>query len=368
MLNKLQSTGERIIVFASVVWFGLFLAMAGCGRDGGTDTDGKIVVRNPQKSTSTSTPVPIADVTDVLSTAAHEVAVPVPETPRVVAYQDAEKAYLDRRYADAVELFSFYTESKTENPWGFYMLGLSEWKAGELEDATQAFTRALELDPNHVKSHLNLSRVLLDLRRPLEALEQIKEAVALDPESSVAYRLRGRGYHEIGQKPQAVDAYRRAIQIDSEDVWSMNNLGLILIEEQRYCEAVLPLARAVELKSDNTLFLNNLGMALEHMGHFRAAEEAYESAADINPFNEKVIANLNRVASVLEDPSLEPVDLATLAQHFVDEMATWNQTHVSDDAVETTGAVIAQEESASIEPETVVVSSEADSTGGEKEE
>jgi TolA-binding protein len=56
-----------------------------------------------------------------------------PEPPLEVTYEMAESAFLEGRYEEAERLFTGYTDRRPENPWGYYMLGLSAWKAGELE-------------------------------------------------------------------------------------------------------------------------------------------------------------------------------------------------------------------------------------------
>jgi tetratricopeptide (TPR) repeat protein len=250
---------------------------------------------------------------------------PEPEIPVEVSYEESERAFLDGRYADAVDLFTRYTDRRSTNPWGFYMLGLSAWKAADTDAAERAFDRALELDPKHVKSWLNLARVRLDTGRPEEALQAIDEALAIDSESNVALRLQGRAYHNLGQIEEAIDSYRRAILRDAGDAWSMNNMGLILIEQGRFDEALPPLARAVDLQEGRAIFLNNLGIALENTGHFRAAEEAYKAAVAVDGTHEKAFANLARVEVVEEDPGTDPVDLGELAQTFIDEVEGWRE-------------------------------------------
>ncbi|MCK5405967.1 MAG: hypothetical protein KAJ37_00875, partial [Candidatus Krumholzibacteria bacterium] len=88
---------------------------------------------------------------------------------------------------------------------------------------------------------------------------------------------------------------------------------------------------------------NNLGMALESTGHFRAASEAYEAALSLDGSYEKASANFARVDLVLEDPVLEPADLAAVAQRFVDEMDSGNAVTIAseqtDFAVPQTDAV-----------------------------
>ena len=95
-----------------------------------------------------------------------------------VTFELADSAYRGRRYDDATVLFKTYTESRPNNAWGFYMLGLSAWKSGDREQAESAFVQALTLDSTHVKSHLNLSRVLLESGQPDSALVHIEAAIA----------------------------------------------------------------------------------------------------------------------------------------------------------------------------------------------
>jgi tetratricopeptide (TPR) repeat protein len=120
-----------------------------------------------------------------------------------------------------------------------------------LEDRTRkcrtAFGRALELDRTHVKSHLNLARVLLEQGRPLEALDRLDTALTFDSTSNVVHRLRGLALADLGHTEEAANEYRRAIVLDDTDVWAMNNLGLLYLRQGWYEEALPPLARAVDL-------------------------------------------------------------------------------------------------------------------------
>ena len=240
---------------------------------------------------------------DTVETTPVEVAAtePEPNLTRQVSYEDAETAFKERRYEEAVDLFTRYTERKTENPWGYYMLGLSARMTRDYDIAERAFERALELDPQHVKSLLNLSRVLLVTDRADIALGKIDGALSIDAESTDAYRLRGRALRQLGRKNDAVRAYQHAIVLDDHDVWSMNNMALMLIEEGRFDDALPALSRAVEIE-DHPVFFNNLGMALEGTGRFRAAEEAYRAAVTLDGVYVNASANLARVELVLEDP------------------------------------------------------------------
>lgn len=327
MWNILTNLGRAVVaIIAGIAMLILPAVIVSCGDDDSKGTESQFVVRNPQQSrpTPVTTPPP---VTDTVTEATHEEidVAAVPETPEEVTFDIAKAAFDERDYSRAMELFTRYTEQKSENPWGYYMLGLSAWQSDENDIAEKAFRHALELDSVHVKSKLNLSRVLLDTERPNEALVEVDEALAIGPKTGEMYRLQGRAFRLVGMKDEAVRSYRKSLEIDNEDVWSMNNLGLLYIEEGLFDKALPPLARAVELESGVAIFLNNLGMALEGTGHFRAAEEAYRSAISVDASYAHASDNLARIEGVLEDPGLEPIDLEVVAKSFVDEIEGWSQ-------------------------------------------
>jgi len=244
-------------------------------------------------------------------------------------YEEAESTFSARRYGEATEMFASYVTRRPGNPWGHYMLGLSAWKAGQLPRARESFERAIELDPRHVKSLLNLSRVLLELNEPREASTRVTAALELDSTSAETHRLMGRVQSALGEREAAIESYRSALAIDAHDVWAMNNMGLVLIQLGRFEEALRPLARAVQLDSTVAVFQNNFGMALERTGHFVAAAEAYRSAVSIDPGYAKASASLTRIGDRKDDALAQPIDIALLADDFVREVETWKAGRVA---------------------------------------
>jgi superkiller protein 3 len=257
------------------------------------------------------------------ASAPHAKAVAVPTSGKVatksngpVSFADADAAYRAKNYSEATRLFDAYTEGRPNNAWGHFMLGLSAWKAGDLMKAEGAFDEALKIDPNHVKSLLNMSRVLIEQRRFDEALVRLTHAADVDPGSVDVQRLLGRIYAAEHKTDEAVNAYRRAIALDAQDAWSMNNLGLLFLEQDRPEEALPLLCRAVQLRKDEAAFHNNLGMALEHTGRFLAAADAYRNALSADAGYGKAKQNLARVEAVKTGPE-EPFDLeATASSEF----------------------------------------------------
>jgi len=225
----------------------------------------------------------------------------LPTTPKPTlssSFADGEAAFHAKKYGDAVAIFEAYTERKPANGWGHYMLGLSAWKNGDFEKSEKAFAKALDIDPEHVKSLLNSARLFIDQKRPDDAVERLTRASGIDPESAEVQRLLARTYREQGKTDEAIDAYRRAIELNENDVWSLNNLGLLFIETKRADEALPLLQRAVELRQRVAEFHNNLGMALELTGSMGAAAEAYGDALLVDSRYEKAKKNLARLEAL----------------------------------------------------------------------
>jgi len=259
------------------------------------------------------------------------------DPPRVVTYAMAEQTYFDGDYAAAAAQFDAYTADHDQNAWGFYMLGLSEWKAGDLDASEEAFIAALELKPDHVKSLVNYSRVLLALERPAAARDQVELALQSTPENVDANRMSSRiSYHE-GRLDEAADGYLKVLQIKADDVWSLNNLGLIRIEQERFAEALPPLAKAAQLTTQVACIQNNLGVALERTGHYGAAVQAFETALAIDGDYAKADESLDRVSDLTEAADLAAVDLIALAAGFSADPAVATADTAGDEVMDVPG-------------------------------
>jgi Tfp pilus assembly protein PilF len=246
--------------------------------------------------------------------------------PLVVTFASAQTAYTQRKYGEAQQSFGVYVERHPDNPFGYYMLGLSAWKNGDLDGAQDALEQSLALDSTNVKTLLNLGRVLLDQGHPDDALVRIDAAVALDSGSAEVERMRGRVQSALGHRDSAETSYRLALSIDPGDSWSMNNLGLLLIEAGHYEEALMPLARAVALRPDAPAFANNLGVALERTGHAGSAATAYRSALAADSTYVKAQTSLARVDGKTDET---PIDVAQLAAQFNDSLQTSSPVRMS---------------------------------------
>jgi tetratricopeptide (TPR) repeat protein len=103
-----------------------------------------------------------------------------------------------------------------------------ELELTSLDKAKDAYERALELDPKHVDSHVNLGRIEHEEGAPAAAEQHYRTATTLDPENDVAWFNLGVALEDLGRLTEAMEAYRRALQLDPENADAHFNLSGIL--------------------------------------------------------------------------------------------------------------------------------------------
>src|SRR5262245_43652869 len=128
------------------------LAAVGCSKSDETS--------QPKASSEYSAKATPVSMTNESSVAGDKGLNVTPKITGPVSFADGETAYKVGKFGEATQIFELYTVQKPENAWGHFMLGLSASKSGDPAKAEKAFDEALRIDPNHVKSLVNLSRVL----------------------------------------------------------------------------------------------------------------------------------------------------------------------------------------------------------------
>jgi tetratricopeptide (TPR) repeat protein len=96
----------------------------------------------------------------------------------------------------------------------WYELGL-ELEAVDLEEARDAYRRALELDAHHADSHVNLGRLLHEQGLVEEAERHYRAALREDPEHATAAFDLGIALEDLDRPADAIEAYRIALATDA---------------------------------------------------------------------------------------------------------------------------------------------------------
>ena len=137
-------------------------------------------------------------------------------------------------------------EPLTAEQW--YSLGV-DLESAAPEDARDAYTRAVALDPRHASARVNLGRCLQEDGHPELAITEYRAALASQPRHPTAAFNLGTALEELGRRAEAIEAYRRALKADGEFADAHFNLARLYEQAGRRAAALRHL-KAYKLLSE----------------------------------------------------------------------------------------------------------------------
>lgn len=108
-----------------------------------------------------------------------------------------------------------------------YGAALATMRLGDYPVAIKEFTAFIERYPGLAGPYANLGILYHKMNRPEEAEQALSRAVALNPNNAVAQNRLGMVYREMGRFNDALAAYNRAIAADEKYADPYLNLGIL---------------------------------------------------------------------------------------------------------------------------------------------
>jgi tetratricopeptide (TPR) repeat protein len=103
-------------------------------------------------------------------------------------------------------------------------MGNALQEQGKLEEATEAFDKALSIKPDYADAHYNRGNALKDQGKLEEAIEAYNKATALKPDYAEAYSNMGITLKDQGKLEEAIEAYNKAISLKPDYVTPWQNI------------------------------------------------------------------------------------------------------------------------------------------------
>jgi tetratricopeptide (TPR) repeat protein len=100
-----------------------------------------------------------------------------------------------------------------------------ELEMSSLQEARDAYERALRVNPRHADAHVNLGRLLHEAGGPSDAEDHYRAAIAADPEHETAAFNLGVALEDLGRIEDAVRAYSLALDLDPDNADAHYNLA-----------------------------------------------------------------------------------------------------------------------------------------------
>jgi tetratricopeptide (TPR) repeat protein len=100
----------------------------------------------------------------------------------------------------------------------YYERAFTFAQAGNIEEAINLYTLAVEKDPEFIDAYYNRGVMHFFLREYREAIEDLNRVIEKRPDHAMAYASRGSVYDKIGDGQKALSDYRKAAQLGDKDV------------------------------------------------------------------------------------------------------------------------------------------------------
>ena len=185
-------------------------------------------------------------------------------------------------------------------------------------EARQAYTLAIEKNPEYVSPYLTLAKVLASEKNYDQAVNVYLDLIAKRPDLESPHSLLGTLYEQQEKMDLAEIQYVKALEINPDYIPAVNNLAYLYAEQNRELNKALDLARkakklmgsqpaimdtlgwvyykkqlydsaaaefagCIEKDPNNPIFHYHLGLAYNQLGKANPAKESLLKALDLQP-------------------------------------------------------------------------------------
>ncbi|MCS7336621.1 MAG: tetratricopeptide repeat protein [Verrucomicrobiae bacterium] len=185
-------------------------------------------------------------------------------------------------WRDDVSLWSWCIAVTKNNPAAHYGLGRAYHELGQLDMAVEQYRAALELDPNHILSRLNLGVVLARRGRLSEATNHFGAILAREPKMVEALLNMGNALFQLKDYRGATNYFARALELVPGHPETHRTYAAALVELGDYDGAIAHAEAVIKATPGDVWAYVFKGRALSALGMSDEALNAYFTALNMN--------------------------------------------------------------------------------------
>lgn len=168
---------------------------------------------------------------------------------------------------------------------------------GDIDEALSAYKQVVDLGQADTVVWNNIGSLSLKSGQFAEAQNAYKNALKAEPEDPVSWNGLGSAYAGSNQFEEAIGSYRKAIQFNSGFVTPWVGLADVLSRQNRNEDALYAYMRTIEMDKKNVHAWSEIGSIYFKAGSYEQAIDAYRKAMMLGDETETVVANLARAYS-----------------------------------------------------------------------
>ena len=197
-----------------------------------------------------------------------------------------EKGDVHLKVGEFDQAIEAYTQAIALNPKfaeAFRNRGTSYAKKGEFDRAIQDLDQAIDLDPGFAGAFNNRGLAYYNKGEFDRAIQDFNQAIALDPKDVAAFNNRGLAYEKKGEIDKAIKDFNQAIDLGPKPAEAFRNRGLAYYNKGEFDRAIQDLDQAIELKPNFAIAFYNRGVAYRSIGKEQKAIQDFKDANKLDP-------------------------------------------------------------------------------------
>lgn len=205
----------------------------------------------------------------------------------LIKYATVIQTFFPERQDDAIDAYTRLLEIEPDNDKVYYELGHLYLQKNESLPAVNAFSMALEKDDENPFYHNSMAFALVQLEQYDDAIEHYQKAININPDpywTSIVCQALGSVYFEIKENPEAaVVLYQTAAVLNPENDECHIAIGDTYFAVDDYDNAIKAYCDAIKVNPENAKSYCKCGMALWEKDYTEEAIVAYHKAINLNP-------------------------------------------------------------------------------------
>ncbi|MDT9270899.1 MAG: tetratricopeptide repeat protein [Limnospira sp. PMC 1234.20] len=190
---------------------------------------------------------------------------------------------------EAVDAFQKAIAHHPHFHWSHYELGESLAALGRWQEAVDAYKKAVKYNPDLYWAYQKLGETLNKLDCWEEAVRCFRKAIDFNPKAVEpnpdlywAYQKLGETLQHLWRFEEAVTAFRQAIAVNPTAKCSYFHLAEVLAKQEEWSEAIASYQKAIELNLTEPQVFWGLGKALEALNRWNEALATYQKTIEVN--------------------------------------------------------------------------------------
>ena len=207
----------------------------------------------------------------------------------LVKAEEQEKA---GRFAEARDTLREVVKLDPSLALGHLALGVVLRRLGDFRGSVDALTKGIALEPEEPELYLRRGIAWFHLGLYGIALEDFEEAAGLSYDDPRPEMWRGLTLVELDRPLEAINAYAASIRRDRSYMLAYLNRGLVYLATNEPSKAEFDFGQAIRHKPEDPRAWFNRGVAQARQGRYREAVDSYEHVLRIKPGDQAARQNL----------------------------------------------------------------------------